>query len=83
MENSLVKNSIKSLINLEPELAKKATLEEYISLIFLKNVKIKLHFIVRKDHLISECFIIQLTFLNILELFEGWNNKKSNIENAI
>lgn len=39
MENMLVKNSIKTLVNLEPKLAEKATLDEYISLIFLKNVK--------------------------------------------
>jgi len=38
MENILVKNSIKALINLEPQLAENATLEEYVSLIFLKNV---------------------------------------------
>ena len=39
MENALVKNSIKSLINLEPKLAENTTIEEYISLMFLKNVK--------------------------------------------
>jgi len=38
MENTLVKNSIKTLITLEPKLAENATVDEYVSLIFLKNV---------------------------------------------
>ena len=41
MENTLVKNSIKTLINLDPYLAENATIEEYVSLIFLKNVKFR------------------------------------------
>lgn len=50
MESSLVKNSIRTLINLEPELAEKATLEEYISLIFLKNVKKELKNLYLNNH---------------------------------
>lgn len=38
MDNNLVKNSIKNLINIEPELAENTTIEEYIDLMFLKNV---------------------------------------------
>jgi len=38
MNNTIIKNSIKALIDLEPDLVQDFTIKDYIDLIFLKNV---------------------------------------------